>query len=260
MRLDIMTFEQMNEEQRKFMTYNQAQLEEKKKMKSEGSGLLILGIPLLILGIANQTVLGLMYDKEGSITQLLVTIGAILIGIVCCIFGVKLMGKMGDSIAEGVRRLNDNLYTVEEIYDYYREVREEKDVVIFLANKKRIKEEDNGHVGLFTTNWIKIPNQPPIAIAKLSDVVAAWHDKDGHTEFGYMGLYILRSDGKLYGLDCHENFSKKVMEEIGKRNPVTILSRRFTYEGHTYDAYSNKEQVIQIYKQNIHRQLNATIG
>lgn len=47
MRLDIMTFEPMNEEQRKFMTHNQAQLEEKKKMKSEGSGLLILEFLLL---------------------------------------------------------------------------------------------------------------------------------------------------------------------------------------------------------------------
>lgn len=93
MRLDIMTFEPMNEEQRKFMTHNQAQLEEKKKMKSEGSGLLILGIPLIILGIANQTVLGIMYDSDGSMTQLLVTIGAILIGVVCGVFGVKLMGK-----------------------------------------------------------------------------------------------------------------------------------------------------------------------
>lgn len=254
MRLDIMTFEPMNEEQRKFMTHNQAQLEEKKKMKSEGSGLLILGIPLIILGIANQTVLGIMYDSDGSMTQLLVTIGAILIGVVCGVFGVKLMGKKGDSIAEGVRRNNDNLYTVEEIYDYYREVREEKDVVICLANKKKIKEEDNGNAGLFTRHWMKIPNQPPIVIAKLSDVVAAWHDAEGFTEFGYKGLYILRVDGKLYGMDCHENFSKKVMEEIEKRNLMTILARRFTYEGNTYDVCANKEQVIGIYKQNRDKQ------
>lgn len=101
---------------------------------------------------------------------------------------------------------------------------------------------------------MKIPNQPPIVIAKLSDVVAAWHDAEGFTEFGYKGLYILRVDGKLYGMDCHENFSKKVMEEIEKRNPMTILARRFTYEGNTYDVCANKEQVIGIFKQNRDKQ------
>lgn len=254
MGLDIMTFEKMNEEQRKFMTIDQEQLVEERLMKNEGSGLLILGIPLLILGIANQTVLGVMYDT--LIMKLLVTIGAILIGVICCVFGVKFMKKKKGSIAEGICGMNGNLYTVEEVCDFFREVREEKDVVIFLANKRKIKEDDQGFAGLFTNNWMKIPNQPPAVIAKLSDVVAAWHDEKGDTGYGYVGLYILRIDGQLYGMDCHQNFSKKVMEELGKRNPLTILARRFTYEGRTYDVCSNKEQVIRIYKQNLDRQFN----
>ncbi len=254
---DIMTFERMNEEQRKFMTFDQAQLVEKRLMKNEGSGLLILGIPFLILGIANQTVLGVMYDT--LIMQLLVTVGAILIGVICCVFGVKFMKKKKGSIAEGICRVNDNLYTVEEVCDFFREVREEKDVVIFLANKRKIKEEDQGYAGLFTKNWMKIPNQPPADIAKFSDVVAAWHDEKGDTGYGYVGLYILRIDGQLYGMDCHQNFSKKVMEELGRRNPLTILARRFTYEGRNYDVCSNKEQVIQIYKQNLDRQFNTAV-
>ncbi len=254
---DIMTFERMNEEQRKFMTFDQAQLVEKRLMKNEGSGLLILGIPLLILGIANQTFLGVLYDT--LIMQILVTVGAILIGVMCCMFGLKFMKKKKGSIAEGICRINGNLYTVEEVCDFFREVREEKDVVIFLADKRKIKEEDQGYAGLFTNNWMKIPNQPPADIAKFSDVVAAWHDEKGDTGYGYVGLYILRIDGQLYGMDCHPNFSKKVMEELGKRNPLTILARRFTYEGRTYDVCSNKEQVIQIYKQNLDRQFNTAV-
>ncbi len=257
MGFDIMTFERMNEEQRKFMTFDQAQLVEKRLMKNEGSGLLILGIPLLILGMVNQTFLGVLYDT--LMMQILVTVGAILVGVMCCMFGVKFMKKKKDSIAEGICRVNDNLYTVEEVCDFFREVREEKDVVIFLANKRKIKEEDQGYAGLFTSNWMKIPGQPPAVIVKFSDVVAAWHDEKGYTEYGYMGLYILRSDGQLYGMDCHQNFSKKVMEELGKRNPLTILARRFTYEGRNYDVCSNKEQVIQIYKQNLDRQFNPSV-
>lgn len=253
MRFDIMVFQKMDEEQRKIMVIDQEKLDKKKKMKSEGSGVLILAIAFIILGIANQAVFGILYDS--SVTQLLITIGSLLLGVAGCVFGVKLLGKTGESVAEIIRSWNENLYTLEDIHDFYREVRDDKDTLIFLANKKKVKEEDAAAVGLLTKNWLKIPGQRGARIARITDIVAAWHDKEGYTEYGYKGLYILRGDGELYGMDCHENFSEKVMEEIGKRNPLTILERRFTYEGNNYDVYSNKDQVIAIYKENLDRQL-----
>ena len=252
--LNKMVFQKMDEEQRKIMEIDQEQLDRKKKMKSEGSGVLILAIVFIVLGITNQTIFGILYD-EGSATQLLITIGSILIGVADCVFGVKLLGKTGDSAAEVIRWWNDNLYTLEDIHGFYHEVREDKDTLIFLENKKKVKAEDGGHAGLLTKNWLKIPGQRNVSLARIPDVVAAWHDKEGHTEYGYKGLYILRIDGKLYGMDCHKDFSEKVMEEIGKRNPLTILARRITYEENNYDVYSNKDQVIAIYKENLERQL-----
>ena len=143
--LDIMVFQKMNEEQRKIMEIDQEQLDRKKKMKSEGSGVLILAVAFIILGITNQTVFGILYDS--SVIQLLITIGSILIGVAGCVFGVKLLGKTGESAAEVIRWWNDNLYTLEDIHDFYREVREDKDTLIFLANKKKVTAEDGGLPG-----------------------------------------------------------------------------------------------------------------
>ena len=80
-------------------------------------------------------------------TQLLVTIGAILIGVVGCVFGVKLLRKTGDSVAEVIRWWNDNFYTLEDVHDFYREVQEDKDALIFLANKQKVKAEDEAGAG-----------------------------------------------------------------------------------------------------------------
>ena len=176
MRLDIMVFQKMDEEQRKIMAIDREKLDKKKKMKSEGSGVLILAIAFLILGIANQAVFGILYDS--SVTQLLITIGSLLLGVAGCVFGAKLLRKTGESVAEIIRSWNENLYTLEDIHDFYREVREDKDTLIFLANKKKVKEEDAATAGLLTKNWLKIPGQRGVRIARIPDIVAAWHDSD----------------------------------------------------------------------------------
>lgn len=254
MRLDRMTFDKISYVQRMIMSYDQAELEERNKMTREGGILLAFGIILLIAGSFYQALLWIL-EGESSIAQMIVTSIVVLVGLICCFFGIKIMGKMGDTIAEAVCKRNGNFYTVEEIYDYYREVREGDDVVFFRADKKITTEENRSEAGVLTEHWMKMPRN--FMIAKLSDVVAAWHDEKGYTKLGFMGLYILRSDGTLCGMDCHESFSRKVMEEIGNRNPMTILARRFNYEGNTYDVYSNKEQVIQIYKQNMSKATEA---
>ena len=250
MRLDRMTFEKINDAQRKILSYEQAKLEEKNIDNSMSILLLGFGIIAILGGVAYPAIMWALGEEIG-ILRLVGMVVAVLIGVICCVFGIRGMGKKETSIVEIMCKLNDNFYTPEEIYDYYREVREGDDVVIFRADKKATTEENSNEAGLLTEHWMKIPRE--FTIAKYSDVVAVWHDAKGHTELGFMGLYILRSDGTLCGMDCHENFSRKVMEEIGNRNPMTILARRFQYEGNTYDVCSNKERVIQIYKQNMSR-------
>ena len=248
----IMVFQKMDEEQRKLMAVDLTQLEVKKKMKNEGAGLLIFGIPILILGVVNQLVpIDLLFDYNSDIIKLLVSAALILAGVACCVFGVKCMGKTGDSLAEIIRSDNKDFYTFEDIYDYEREVRDNKDVLIFLSGKEKVKAENVMLAGLLTENWLRVPGQRANAIiARIPDIVAAWHEKDGIKD-GFVGLYILRSDGMLYAMDSRPEFSEKVMEAIRERNPLTILAGRFIYEGKNYDVCANKEQVIEIYKRNL---------
>lgn len=245
---DRMTFEKINNEQRKILSYEQAELEEKHIDNSVAILLLGFGIIAILGGAAYPAIMWAIGEEVGILWIIGMIIG-VLVGLVCCVFGIRGMGKSKISIAETLCKQNKRFYTPDEIYDYYREVREGKEVVIFRADKKQTTEKNKDDAGLFTEHWMKIPRQWTI-IAKYSDIVAAWHDAKGHAE-GFIGLYILRSDGAMYGMDCHESFSKKVMDEIGNRNPMTILAGRFQYEGNTYDVCSNKEQVIQIYKQNM---------
>lgn len=135
--LKIMVFQKMDEKQRKMMAVGQEQLEVQKKMKNEGAGLLVLGVPILILGFVNQFVpMDLLFDYNSDIIKLLVSAALILAGLACCIFGVKCMGKTGDSLAEFILKDNKDFYTLEDIYDYEREVREDKDVLIFLSGAR----------------------------------------------------------------------------------------------------------------------------
>lgn len=252
----MMVFDRMQEEQRQFLSYTNEELDRKTTMKNEGIGLLIFGITLVILGVVHQILpFELFFDTDSEVVKIVISVIMGILGIVCCVFGIRCFGKMGISIAEGVCDANHNFYTKEDIHDYYREVREGKNVLIFLSGKMKIKSEDEANVGLFTDNWMKIPRQGS-SIARLTDIVAAWHDKDGSKD-GFVGLYILRSDGELYAMDSHPEFSEKVMQAIRERNPMTILARHFTYEGRTYDACVNTAQVIELYRQNMERQLNA---
>lgn len=249
--LKVMVFQKMDERQKKLMTINEEELEVRKKMKSEGSGLLILGIPLLILGVVNQLVpIDLLFDYGNDVIKLLISAAFVLAGAACCVFGVKCMGKTGDSIADVIIRDNKDFYTLEDIHDFCRDVRESDDALIFLSGRDNVRTEDALVAGLLTKNWLKVPGQRHTAIARISDIAAAWHEKSGIKD-GFVGLYILRSDGVLYAMDSRPEFSEKVMRAIGERNPLTILAGRFTYEGKSYDVCTNKEQVIEIYKRNL---------
>lgn len=252
----MMVFQKMQGEQRKLLSYTQEELDKKSAMKNEGIGLLIFGVTLVILGVVHQILpFELFFDSESEVVKIVISVIMGILGIVCCVFGIRCFGKLGISIAEGVCNCNNDFYTKEDIYDYYREVREGEDLQIFLEGKMSIRKDDLGNVGLFTKNWMKIPRQGSV-IARYIDIVAAWHDKDG-AKNGFVGLYILRSDGELYVMDSHPEFSEKVMQGIKERNPMTILARHFTYEGQTYDACVNTAQVIKLYKQNMQGQLYA---
>lgn len=246
----MMVFDQMQEEQRQFLSYTDEELDRKTTMKNEGTGLLILGITLVILGVVHQILpFELFFDSDSEVVKIVISVILGILGIVCCVFGIRCFGKMGISIAESVCSTNKDYYTKEDIHDYYQEVREGKNVLIFLSGKMKIKPEDQANVGLITENWMKIPRQGSV-IARLTDIVAAWHDKDGSKD-GFVGLYILRSDGELYVMDSHPEFSERVMQEIRKRNPMTILARHFTCEGQTYDARVDTAQVIELYRRNM---------
>ncbi len=102
---------------------------------------------------------------------------------------------------------------------------------------------------------MKIPNG--MTHARYSDIVAAWHNID-HRGTEFTGFYLLRIDGELKETESTQEYSEKLIAEIEKHNPLTILARSFTYEGKQYDAVANKNQVIELYKRNLDRYLKES--
>lgn len=238
----------MTEEQKKLVDIPDAELLKKRKRTNESGALWLLGVFCIIAAVVNQTILGVMYES-GPTLQLLVTIGILVLCVVSCIFAVIIIRKPATSWLKNISANSENgFYTPEDIYDYYKEVREYRDNLIFLFDSKKVTDSNKYNAGVFTKNWMKIhANQNHV---KLKDIVAAWHNEspDG-TEL--IGFFLLRIDGLLVRTICTEDFSAKLLTEIEKRNPLTFLAPRFTYEGKQYNVFTNPEQVIDLYQKNL---------
>lgn len=243
-----MVFEPMTEEQKKLVDIPDEELLKKRKRTNESGALWGLGVFCIIAAVSNQTFLGVMYES-GPTLQLLVTIGILILCVVSCIFAVIIIRKPATSYAENISAIGENgFYTPEEIHDYYREVREYRDNLIFLFDSKKVTESNKYNAGVFTKNWMKVhANQNWV---KIKDIVAAWHNEspDG-TEL--VGFFLLRIDGLLVRTICTEEFSAKLLTEIEKRNPLTFLAPSFAYEGKRYDVFTNPQQVIDLYQANL---------
>lgn len=249
-----MIFGPMTAEQREFMSHTQEELEVKHKRTSEIGALWFLGFFALISAVVNHLFLGVLY--ESAVMQILVTVAAVIISVASFVFAVRIGRQPATSIAENLSKWYDNdLYTPEEICDYYREVRENQDNLFFLFGKNHASKEDESNSGVFTRNWMKIPNG--MMHARYSDIVAAWHNID-HRGTEFTGFYLLRIDGELTETESTQEYSEKLLAEIEKHNPLTILARSFTYEGKQYDAVANKNQVIELYKRNLDRYLKES--
>lgn len=121
----------------KELLWSEEELNKKSKMKNEGAGLLILGIGVLALGIANHFLLHIIYESDGL--WMAVTAGCVLLGIVLAGFGGKLITKTGASVAEMTAK--DSGYSVGEIQEFYRECRQPDSLLLSLTLRPT-KEKD----------------------------------------------------------------------------------------------------------------------
>lgn len=253
-----MIFGPMTEEQRSLMSYTQAELHEKHRRINESVALWILAAFGLAAALSNQVILSVLYEDGSAVTQILITSGLLLFCVVCGFFAVVMIRKPATSLAEDIGRIGaKGLYTAEEICDYYREVRENPGNLIFLFGKDKIDPSNRYSAGVFTKNWMKVHDSNNFV--KLSDIVAAWHNID-HDGTECTGFYLLRIDGLKVITECSQEFSDRILQEIGKLNPLTFLARRFLYEGKQYDVLINKESVIALYKSKLEQYMNRSAG
>lgn len=224
------------------LLWSEEELSKKSKMKNEGGGLLILGIGALALGVLNHLLLHIIYESD--IIWIAVSVGCVLLGIILTGFGVKLITKIGASVAEMTAK--DSGYSTEEIMEFYKECRQSDSLLLSLTPQPT-KEKDFIKVGFLTKNWLRLPNGLYHGVMRISDMAVIWYEKSALPGYD-PGVFIVKSDGNMLYVKCKPDIGTEFVETITSRNPESITARCFKVEGIDYDAFQNPQKAAEIYR------------
>lgn len=224
------------------LLWSEKELTEKKKMKYEGAGILILGISTLTLGIFNHLLFHIIYESGAA--WIAVTIGCVLLGIALTGVGVKLITRLGASVAEMTAK--DSGYTKEEILEFYEECRQSDSLLLSLSPRPS-KEKDFIKVGFLTKNWLRLPDRLYHGVMRLSDVAVIWYEESALPGYD-PGIFVVKSNGCMLYAKCKPDVGTEIVEAITGRSSKIINARCFEFQGEYYDAFQNPQKAAGLYQ------------
>ena len=226
----------------------------KKKRRSEGGGLIFLGVSLIILGIAHQLFLGIIYDSK--ITFIAVSAVAVILGLVSLFFGLRIVNQIGQSVAEFWAE--DNGYTVDEIMEFNRECHLDSTIAVhsdywldgeYIADCiEELKKENALPTGYITDHWFKVPASYVVTVIRLVDLAAIWYESRSIPGYD-PGVFYIKSDGKHNYFRASEQIGTWIVNEIKTHNSMVITDARFQIGDVIYDAYKNPDEVAKLYRE-----------
>ena len=224
------------------LLWSEEELTKKSKMKNEGAGLLILGLGALAMGVLNHLLLHVLYESD--IIWIAVSAGCAVLGIVLSIFGVKLITKIGDSVAEMTAK--DSGYSEGEIMEFYRECRQ-ADALLLSLTPQPTKEKDFTVVGFLTKNWLRLPDKIYHGVMRISDLAVIWYEETALPGYD-PGIFAVKSDGKMLYAKCKPDVGTEIVDAIAGRNSKCITARLFAYDGKEFDAFRNPQDAANLYR------------
>lgn len=159
------------------------------------------------------------------------------------------------------KRINDYMkyyqkesgYTEEALKEFDEEF--QKGEAILISKRKRLNNIARRDAGIFTKNWFKFPFMLPMVYSGLyhvDDIVAIWYQAT------YVQIEYTWVKKGLIALDCHGKFiishkykeamALEIIEQLVKRNPKVITSRKFSYQGVDYDVIQQPNEVVALYQ------------
>lgn len=245
----------MNDYLRGILLLSDEEILKKKKRKNEGGGLIFLGASLVIMGIAHQMFLGIMYDSR----VLLAVISAVVIilGIVSLFFGFRIVNQIGKSVAEFWAE--ENGYTVDEMLAFNRECHMDSAIAVhsdYWSETEKpadciedMKKENALSTGYITDNWFKEPSDYGGAIMRIIDIAAIWHEARARVLKGREpGVFYVKSNAEQGYFMVSEGIGNWIVKEIQSHNPMVITDSRFQMDDIIYDAYKEPEKVAELYR------------
>lgn len=242
----------MNEKLAGILTLDDETMMKKGKRKNEGGALIFLGAAFMVMGVCHHLFLEILYDSR--IMWIAVSAAVLIIGILCLVFGIKIFGQTGQSVAESWAERNH--YLPEEMREFNRESRMSTAMAVhneywssspIPKTINDLRAEHGAETGLLTEHWFKAPDTVPADIMRYVDIAAMWFEPKelyGH----YQGIYYIKSTGKGEYFRCGEEFGRWLVGEISKRNPMTITAGSFEFEGAGYNGYKNPGEVAALYR------------
>lgn len=237
----------VDEKLREKMTKDGSHLKQTRAIGGAGAGMIAAGICFAGIGVLFAIMMGMANMLSGGLMLggICIAIGAIL-----GIPGYYLKKKrVGSCMAYYTKKSG---YTEAALKEFDAEFQNGE--VILISNKKKLDKRGIIEAGVLTKHWCKFPFMMPMsysAIYHVDDIVAMWY-QDTYVQIegvDIMGaLVMLDCHGKLTGQPCNKAMTQDLIEQIAKRNPKIITTRKFVYENMNYDVISQSKEVVALYK------------
>lgn len=226
------------------MAKNGSVLQYMYSVSGAGKGLIAMGAMLIPIGV------GLAAALSGTLgTQSAVLVAAALggPGILLLILGVLLQQKREKGWLQAYAKTSG--FSEQEVLQADQEFRQ-PGTVLFSFDKGK---DTNSlkKMGFITSTYIRFPGTAPF-LRHVNDIVACFYTKkylcrDGGYDRASVAYFTDGENGVLMD-SPPEKASLEIVEAIEARNPMVITSHHFTYEGKTYDAVRDADEVVALHK------------
>ncbi len=226
------------------MSKNGSVLQYMYSVSGAGKGLAAMGAMLAVIGVMLAAAL---YGVLGADSAVKIAAAMIVPGVLLIVLGVVLQKKREKGW------LQDHVKTSglpeQEILQADQEFKQPGTVLFSFFKGK----DSNSlkKMGFITNTYIRFPGTSPF-LRHVNDVVACFYTKkylcrDGGYDRAFVAYFTDGENGVLMD-SPPEKASLEIVKAIEARNPMVITSHHFTYEGKTYDAVRDADEVVALHK------------
>ena len=217
-------------------------LKKRRSIGGLGAGIIAGSAVILFAALMLMFMLIATGDEDLSFMGLVVGGGAGAISLAFILLGVSMSKKRSAGYMEYFTKRTG--YTREELESLDREAGQPD--TVYGTEDGKLRSNSALACELVTKNWLVMSFKNPV---RLADVAAVFYEQEAFDagQKWNRTLFVLLSHGELFHQQCKESYAMDLIGEIKKRNPGTIGSRCFKWEGNVIDCLKEPKKAAQLY-------------